>query len=485
MALSAVLLALCAGAVDSESWAMFRGGPFRDGYTSSVGPTSNGTAWKFLLRTESLAPPTVHPDGARIYVGAGDGLYCVKRDGTYGWFFEVKPGVVDSAPAVDAARNLVIFGGMDGVIYALNARTGRQIWSVTSGKQTDGRAGYVFSSVVLDDRGVAYVGAADGALRAIATEPAMPDGVRVLWSYDARGEPIWSSPALSEDQSIVYVGGVDNYVHAVSTADGTQLWEFEAGGFPDDLDDPDVDSSPAVSRRDGTVFVGSFDNRLHALDGDTGALKWSYATKDNIISSPALSADASIVYVSSMDGAVHAVDAASGRRVWAADLGSPIYSEPVVDGNGVLFAGADDGNFYALDAATGAVKWAHAIGDKVRGEPAVVDGRIYVVALNVDPFLHCIGGPTPPPAGERGGAAADTRELLPVVAATALATLGAALVILCLAAFASRYTRSRSRQMRGHALLSQQLIDDVSPVSSFVELSDRAASGNGPLTRVF
>ena len=102
----------------------------------------------------------------------------------------------------------------------------------------------------------------------------------------------------------VYVGGIDNFVHAVDSETGTSKWEWETGGFPDDPDDPDVDSSPAVSRRDGTVYVGSFDNRLHAIDGSTGQVKWSYRTNDDVISSPAVARDGKTVYIPSTSGVV-------------------------------------------------------------------------------------------------------------------------------------------------------------------------------------
>ena len=53
---------------------MFRGSTFRDGNTREVGPSGNGTLWRFLLRDRSFAPPSVHPDGSIIYVGGKQGL---------------------------------------------------------------------------------------------------------------------------------------------------------------------------------------------------------------------------------------------------------------------------------------------------------------------------------------------------------------------------------------------------------------------------
>lgn len=382
-----LLLALAPRAA-AVGWSQFRGGPYRDGTTTTVGPTSSNLLWRFLLRGTSQGAPTVHPDESMVYVGGTDGFYGINSDGTFGWYLRIDQGIVNSAAAVSTKHNLVVFGGMNGGIYAVDARTGLTKWTVWTKKATKGTRSdpYIYSSPVLDDReDLLYIGAADG-LYAVELESG-----RVKWIFDAKGEPVWSSPALSADQKTVYVGGIDNFVHAIDAATGIKVWEWETGGFPDDPDDPDVDSSPAVSRRDGTVYVGSFDNRLHAIDGRTGQVKWSYRTDDDVISSPSVARDGKTIYIPSISGKVHAVSD-KGEKRWSTDLGHAIMAEPVLDGANTLYIGDDDGKVYALDAKNGKIKWSHDFGDKVRGEPAVANGRLYVATINADAFLHCIGG---------------------------------------------------------------------------------------------
>jgi outer membrane protein assembly factor BamB len=68
-----------------------------------------------------------------------------------------------------------------------------------------------------------------------------------------------SSPALSPDGSIVYVGSDDTNVYALNTTNGTKLWNFTTQG--------QVYSSPSLSTKPaGSLFIGSQDKSLYAID---------------------------------------------------------------------------------------------------------------------------------------------------------------------------------------------------------------------------
>ena len=41
---------------------------------------------------------------------------------------------------------------------------------------------------------------------------------------------VFSSPTLSPDGGVVYVGSADNSLYAVNTADGIKKWAFATGG---------------------------------------------------------------------------------------------------------------------------------------------------------------------------------------------------------------------------------------------------------------
>jgi outer membrane protein assembly factor BamB len=216
---------------------------------------------------------------------------------------------------------------------------------------------------------------------------------RVKWTFPT-GDRIVSSPVHAD--GVIYFGGDDGNVYAVSAADGRQVWKRGTGG--------PVSATPAVAG--GTVYVGSYDGKFYALDARTGALKWKFSTEgerrfeapglhgmqpktqtiadpfDVFLSSPVVVAGA--VYFGGGDGNLYALDAASGQLKWKFRTGNVVHASPAY-ANGVLFFGSWDSYFYAVDAATGIEKWRFHGGEDplihnqvgFQSSPAVVDGVVY------------------------------------------------------------------------------------------------------------
>ena len=139
-------------------------------------------------------------------------------------------GLSSSSPAV--AGGMLYVGSYDGKLCALDAVTGRSVWSAVT-------SGYIYSSPALAN-GVAYVGSMDN------------------WFYafdSATGQMLWraftgavnsSSPAVSD--GVVYIGSEDFRRYAFEAATGKPLWNAATGSY--------VYSSPAVAN--GLVYVGSY-----------------------------------------------------------------------------------------------------------------------------------------------------------------------------------------------------------------------------------
>jgi hypothetical protein len=86
-----------------------------------------------------------------------------------------------------------------------------------------------------------------------------------------------SSPTLSSDGSVVYVGSDDYSLYAINTNDGSKRWAFQTEG--------DVRTSPTLSSDGSVVYVGSNDNSLYAIS-TVGASSFSPShtpnnTRDN------------------------------------------------------------------------------------------------------------------------------------------------------------------------------------------------------------
>jgi outer membrane protein assembly factor BamB len=93
------------------------------------------------------------------------------------------------------------------------------------------------------------------------------------WEFETGGD-VYSSPAVSKNGTTIYVGSYDWKLYAIDAVTGAKKWEFETEG--DEYSSPAgsaVYSSPALSNDGTTIYVGSYDNKLYAIDVLTGAKK--------------------------------------------------------------------------------------------------------------------------------------------------------------------------------------------------------------------
>ena len=112
-----------------------------------------------------------------------------------------------------------------------------------------------------------------------------------------------SSPAISSDGSKLFVGGGgqglnDSNVYAMSSSDGSNLWQYNTGGT--------VKSTPALSDDGSTIYVGSDDTNMYALSAQTGSLVWQQDTNGEVQSSPVITPQG-VVVVPSLDGRAYAI----------------------------------------------------------------------------------------------------------------------------------------------------------------------------------
>ncbi len=94
------------------------------------------------------------------------------------------------------------------------------------------------------------------------------DNGNVEWIYPTE-LPLGNSPTVVN--GVVYVGGYDKKVHAISAATGQLIpsWNFILAGAG-------FETNPIVINN--TVFTGNRDGYFYALDATSGNLKWKYQT---------------------------------------------------------------------------------------------------------------------------------------------------------------------------------------------------------------
>jgi outer membrane protein assembly factor BamB len=270
-----------------------------------------------------------------------------------------------ASPAVDGGMVFVaLIGrncdsqvpGADGVVVALDARTGELRWRR--------RIGPVESSPLVAG-GSVFVGDWEGGIYSLAERTG-----RVRWRFQAT-DKVKGSVALSAGR--VFIGDYGGNLYALDARSGRLIWQASAqsrlfrstGAFY---------STPALAY--GRVYLGSTDGKVYSFGATSGKLRWSQSTGGYVYASPAVWRRR--ILIGSYDHRFYALDAATGDTVWRFDADGPISgSATVVDG--LVYFSTLAETTYALDATTGRLVWRFADG---KYSPVVVDReRLYLVGL--------------------------------------------------------------------------------------------------------
>ncbi len=353
----------------------FRNGPAHLGVQPGPAPSGvDGLAWKVPLGGPIIASPTLC-DGV-VYVGAKDGgLSAVdKATGRTRWRFVADAPVTASAAI---AGDLAYFQSDAGTIHAVRVKDGKLAWKRKTGADLpfmNYKPGVDFwdywASSPLYADGAIYIGGGDGVVRALDARTGA-----VIWTYATRGR-VRATPAT--DGKRVYVGSFDGAMYALDRADGKLAWSFQTQGNSD-FKIGSIQSSAAVA--DGKVLFGSRDYRLYALDAATGKPAWIAPHKGSwVIGSPAV-VDGKACVGSSDWKIVQCVDLKTGQEAWRADMGAAAFASPSVAG-GALVIGTFGGVLHQLNLADGKGVSGAGSDGRLIGTAWIEGGAIYVGAEN-------------------------------------------------------------------------------------------------------
>jgi outer membrane protein assembly factor BamB len=242
---------------------------------------------------------------------------------------------------------------IDGLVVALNARTGRLVWKRTIGPS---------ETSPLVSRGVVYVGDWRGNVYAIGARTG-----RIRWTFQTGGK-VKGGAAL--DGNRLYVASYDGHVYALNARTGHELWR--ASAQPRLGSTGTFYSTPALAY--GRLYIGSTDHKVYSYGATTGELRWSYGTGGYVYSSPAVWRLR--VYIGSHDGHLYCFDAATGDVRWSYDAHGVVSGSPTVV-DGVVYFATTRNRTFALNAVTGKPIWRYPDGQYT---PVVADTkRLYLV----------------------------------------------------------------------------------------------------------
>ncbi len=353
----------------------FRNGPDHLGVQPGPAPAGiDGMAWKVALSAPIIASPTLC-DGM-IYVGARDGRFHAidSATGKDRWRFAADAPVTASAAV---AGGLAYFQSDAGTIYAVRVADGTLVWKRATGAALpfmNYKPGVDFwdywASSPLYADGAIYIGGGDGVVRALDARTGA-----VIWTYATRGR-VRATPAT--DGRRIYVGSFDGAMYALDRTDGKLAWSFQTEGNSD-FKIGSIQSSAAVA--DGLVLFGSRDYRLYALDAATGTLAWIAPHEGSwVIGSPAIVGGKACVGSSDLKIA-QCVDLKTGKELWRASLNGAAFASPSVAGE-TLVIGTFGGTLYQLNLADGKTVSGAGSDGRVIGTAWIEGGAVYVGAEN-------------------------------------------------------------------------------------------------------
>ncbi len=358
-----------AAKVDATTWTLARGDSSQTGRSTAKLADKLALKWRFKTEAPIKATPIVAE--GRAFVGSNDGLFYAidLNTGEKIWSFNTIEGPLHP----DAGKNekkftdpieagacyvdgRLYFGGHDGNVYCLDAKTGKMIWAFATQDKITAAANHVKSP---DGKSTwILIGSNDSRMYCLDAATGKKN-----WDYET-GNIINGAPAVGK--GVVIFGGCDGLVHVVGLADGKKVSEVEI-----------TDYIAATAAVDGDkVFFGHHGNKFICVDLTEKKIAWQFGQRDfPFMGSPALTKDH--VLFGGQDRRVHFVNRADGKAKWSFRSRGQFNSSPVIFGERAII-GCDDGRVYMLNLADGTEVWNYEIGQRVAGSPAVIDGMMLI-----------------------------------------------------------------------------------------------------------
>jgi eukaryotic-like serine/threonine-protein kinase len=234
----------------------------------------------------------------------------------------------------------IYFSTVKGVVYALDAGSGAEIWSREVGEQ-------IWSAPAVSGATV-YFTTFGKKLHALSTT----DGSE-KWVFETKGA-ISASPVVQD--GIVYVGDYNRRLYAVDANSGKELWVFPG-------DNPDTDiprnwfwTAPLVSG--DNLYAACLDGKVYVLNKNTGKFVTSVDVQNSIASAPVFSNDNLVVAATNLakkTSKLYSIDATSFASRELTGLNESIDAPLFADGTNVYVHTASD-NFYSINVQSGATQ---------------------------------------------------------------------------------------------------------------------------------
>ncbi|WP_444895692.1 outer membrane protein assembly factor BamB family protein [Microbulbifer sp. SSSA005] len=261
--------------------------------------------WQWNLGSTTAASAAT--DGEYLFINADNGLHALSLDGEPLWYFksEDNENLIDGRPmgwgkifvpdswsfyrsSPIVAGGKVYFGNQRGT-FALDAKTGKQLWHLSTG--------------------------------VTHTTPAIYKGMLVVGSWN-------------------------NKLYGIDIISGSIIWTFKGKQPYGQVIYEGFNQSPVIY--DGTVYIGNRDTYFYAVDAETGKQKWSYKHPTSWIGSPAIEEDGELYFGMSDGLTLIRLNAKNGNQSMNFNANFFIFAKPQMTDTQV-FVATMAGQVFAVD----------------------------------------------------------------------------------------------------------------------------------------
>jgi outer membrane protein assembly factor BamB len=297
---------------------------------------------------------------------------------------------------VSVANAIAYVGSDNGYTYALNAQTGKLIWAHYGWNMTMSNP-LVVDGRVYVSTGNAYFNYANTMLYVNGKRPTRGPGLNSMYALDARtGKEIWvyhfpgeAMPTAAYQGGFLYIGTGDGHVYKLNSTTGQPVWISDIVSFVSM-------SSPVLDNR-YVFLGGTHPNFFYALDKNTGKVAWKITlprlTATGIGDCTPAYSSGIVVQEATVDtgnprkpvaNVLLALNADTGKIIWqrqfaqgpvppAMKTATPMIAE------GKIFEGSPvSGDYHAFDLKTGRELWSVHLGAQIRAGGALANGIVYV-----------------------------------------------------------------------------------------------------------
>ena len=191
------------------------------------------------------------------------------------------------------------------------------------------------------------VGSCNGMIRALDKKTG-----QVRWSYDIRRDgdqtEFHGDPLVTENLIIIGTDGKMGHLYAFERLTGAMRWKYRVDwrGLASD-----------IVRSGDRIYAVTLGDELVCLDLESGAAMWTFrssAPAKSLYWNSSPTVTGGLVYYGGLDGIAYAVHARSGKLVWKTDLGARVSTSVAAHGRDI-YVGTANRHLYRLDADSGKV----------------------------------------------------------------------------------------------------------------------------------